>query len=756
MTTSRQWLCAGAMAMAGLASGTVAAQAVLEEITVTAQKREQSLQDVGITVSAFSVEEMKSYGFSNASDIVSRVPSLDNYSTYGPGSSANITVRGIGLNDFGEGHEAPVTTYVDELYLVSVPAIDFALYDLERVEVLRGPQGTLFGRNSTGGLIHYVTAKPTRETTGFLSLGGGRFGEIKAEGAIGGSVSETVSGRLSFLAHHSDGFIENLNPQFDEDGGQAGTNAFRGQVMFEPSEDLRISLKGEYADIDKIHTYYQQVPAVADPATGLFSLAPNGTDFAGYNEANFGAGARDVTRTSSPSSMQQDGYSLLARIEKDFGDVTLTSLTGYVTLDRQLEEDCDASPNVICVADFPYETDWVTQEIRLSEAVGAFRWTAGFYFLHQDATNNPSATFNVPVGGPGAVDPATGLYNGPLFPIALAANWEQQTDTYSLFGQAEYDFAERWTFIAGLRLGHDEKDFTDSDNATLRSCPGFPIPSNCFLPPTGPGIANPYTNTYDEDLVSWKVELDFRPTDDVLLFGSISQGTKAGGFNNGFYSPAASNLGLIPYGNETNLAYELGEKSVWFEGRLRVNASMFYYDYSNYQTFNWQGIGGLIINRDASAYGAEIEAEALVTEQLTARVGFGVLETEIEDVTGRASTFTADRDMSNAPGTSANGALVYAVPVRSNYSLTLQWDWNYAAERYTNNFNDPASELESYFKHNASVVIGYGENWQLAGYVRNISDELNESKVFVFSDLGYAQTIYAQPRTFGATLTYSF
>ena len=140
----------------------------LTEIVVTAQKREQNLQKVGISVTAVSGAEILERGVSNSIDLITRTPSVDNYSPYGPGSSANIVIRGIGLNDFGEGHEAPVTVYVDEFYIVNVPAVDFALFDLDRAEILRGPQGTLFGRNSTGGLVHYVTKKPSQEAAASL------------------------------------------------------------------------------------------------------------------------------------------------------------------------------------------------------------------------------------------------------------------------------------------------------------------------------------------------------------------------------------------------------------------------------------------------------------------------------------------------------------------------------------------------------------------------------------------------------------
>ena len=170
------------------------------------------------------------------------------------------------------------------------------------------------------------------------------------------------------------------------------------------------------------------------------------------------------------------------------------------------------------------------------------------------------------------------------------------------FGQFEYNI-DRWTLIGGLRVGRDRKNFHERDNATLRSCPGFPIPSNYFSPPDGPGIANPYRDSYKETLLSWRVGANFEVNDNVLLFASISSSSKAGGFNNGFYSTQiAVDPSLIPYDSETNIAYEIGEKASFMDGRLRVNSSVFYYDYNDFQVWNFLSFGGLVENTDASSY----------------------------------------------------------------------------------------------------------------------------------------------------------
>jgi outer membrane receptor protein involved in Fe transport len=253
------------------------------------------------------------------------------------------------------------------------------------------------------------------------------------------------------------------------------------------------------------------------------------------------------------------------------------------------------------------------------------------------------------------------------------------------------------------------------------------------------------------------VQLDHHASDEVLFYASVSQGTKAGGFNNGFLSAAAaSDTGLIPYGDEKNVAFEIGEKASFLDGRLLLNGSLFYYDYSDFQTFNWVGIGGLIVNSDATAYGGEVELQAMLTDNLSAQLGFSYLDTKIEDVVGPSPTYIADREMANAPETTASGMLSYRVPLGGSNDLRLQWDLNYIDDRFANNFNDPSSRLSSYFKHNALAALGIGDNWELQGYVRNISDKEHEVRMFVFADLGYGQFMYALPRTYGVNLTYSF
>ncbi|WP_136163198.1 TonB-dependent receptor [Sphingomonas flavalba] len=757
VSTSILALAAAALCVPAAALAQTAGEG-LDDIVVTAQKREQSLQNVGISVTAITGEQILQRGISNSIDLIVRTPSVDNYSPYGPGSSANIVIRGVGLNDFGEGNEAPVTVYVDEFYIVNVPAVDFALFDLQRAEILRGPQGTLFGRNSTGGLVNYVTARPTDTLEGFAKATYARFNELKLEAAINAPISDTLSARVAMLSHHSDGYIRNLNPAFaDAKGGAAGTDAVRGQLRYDDGT-WDVLFKAEYGRQNHVHTYYEQTPSVRDALTGLASLNPTGTDAAGYNEDLFGAGAPNVTNTNRPQHLKSQGTTLLLRAERKLGEVTFTSVTGYQHFSRQYSEDCDASPNDTCYASFPYKADSASQEFRFYYSGDRLRWTAGVYGLNSRSKNNPFAVFNVPVSGPTAVDPATGLYDGAFLPINLAANWRLRTNSAAIFGQAEYDVAPTVTVIGGIRVTRDDKKFRDADNASLRSCPGFALPTNCFPAPDGPGIANPYADRYKKTLWSGKFEVDFKPTSNALLYASISRGTKSGGFSNGFY-PGGVTTDKLRYGAETNIAYEVGEKLTLLDRRLRLNSAFFYYDYKNFQTFNWEGVGGLLSNHDARAYGGEVEIEAVPVRHLTLSLGGSYLNTRIKGVTNSlpsGGTYTADREMANAPAWTANGGITYAVPLANGRTLTLSWDGNYRSSRYTNNFNDPSVRLRAYFKHNANISLDLNENVQVQAFVRNISNNVAPTKIYQFNDIGYTQFIYSEPRVFGGSLFFRF
>lgn len=722
----------------------------LQTIVVTAQKREQNLQSVGIAVTAVSANEIESRNITSSADLAGKIVGMENYSPYGPGTSANVVIRGIGVNDFGEGHEAPVTTYVDEFYYVSVPAVDFALFDLDRVEVLRGPQGTLFGRNSTGGLIHYVTAKPKHQLEGFANATYSSFNTLRLEAAANAPLSRTVSMRLSGFSLTSDGYQKQVNPNLER-GGQAGSQAVRLQIRYQGDDGWDINLKGEYGRINTVHSYYETVTGYVDENTGLVQRDNSIVDIVGYAERNGPAAAKNTAWANRPAKLQATIKSGLLRAEKEFGNTTFTSVTGYQSYNRKMDEDSDGTPNDIVYASFPYQLDEVTQELRLFHNGANTDWTIGVYGLHAVAHNQPHAIFNFPLDAPAA----DGIYTGEYYPFELNANWRMRTNSLSAFGQIEQNLTDTLKLIAGARLTYDNKTFADKDNAAFRTCESGQ-PGSCFLiADGGDGTAHPFNLTYDRMLVSGKVALEYSPNRDTLFYASVSRGTKGGGFNNGFY-PDNTSLSQIPYKDETLYAFEVGEKMTLLDNRLRINTSLFYYDYRNYQVFNYFGLVGLISNQDARAYGAETEIEAELVKGLTVHASAAYLNTKIYDVskaTPSGDIVTADREMAFAPKWSGSGGVTYKAEVSSLGQLVLDWNFDARSSRFAGNFGDPGTKLDHYFKHNASLALDFASGWNVRGFVDNIGNVKNFTYLGPsFASLGIIQARYAMPRTYGVSV----
>ncbi len=248
--------------------------AILQEVVVTAQKREQSLQDVGVAVTAFSGDQLRALGLNNSIDLVAQTPGLE-ANGFGGGAISTFSIRGVGQNDFSANQEAPIAVYVDEAYISSNVSTRFSIFDIERVEVLRGPQGTLFGRNSTGGLVHYVTTNPSQDFGGFVDVEFGEDGRKRLEGAIGGGISEVVSGRLAFISNEDDGLIDNQFSPNSPSVRRTDDYSIRGKLLIVPSDDLSIIFKAQVSD--------------EDASPGGYSLGlQEGTaaDFFGYSDAD--------------------------------------------------------------------------------------------------------------------------------------------------------------------------------------------------------------------------------------------------------------------------------------------------------------------------------------------------------------------------------------------------------------------------------------------------------------------------------------
>lgn len=738
----------GRVAAAGMASASLAALTVpamaqevesggVQEIIVTAQKRAQSAQAVGISITALGADTLRQMGVRDSTDIVAQVPNLQNASVFGPGTNVNLAIRGVALNDYNDGTEAPVAVYFDEIYMVPLGAGSFPAYDLNRVEVLRGPQGTLFGRNTTGGIIHYVTNKPELgKTSGGVELGYGSYDTREANGYVNLAAGSDFAVRAAGYYHKNDGWMKNSLGQ--PDSGVIDSHAARIQARYK-SGGLDANFKFEYAHAQGPATSYHGLPASRDPVTGVVQLdGPDNSPWkVGENgDPNFLAGA--------------SSYNGGAYISYDFGDVTLNSVTGYNHYSRLSIEDCDGTAARTCQNSYDFTSRQYSQELRLSGKTSSLDWTLGAYYLDQKGDGHNTAPLFIQANG--------------VPTLIVDAQYSQRLKSAALFANLDYHLSDQFSVIVGARFTKDKKSFsellryfatdTSFDDVWPKNPHDFNEIASIARVDFSPGTVGDLARINQGSLAA-KVELNWKPEPGKMVYASVSRGIKGGGFNNGYFdlgTPASD----IPYKGETVYAYEAGTKLDLLDRKLRVNGAVFYYDYKNYQTLTFINLGSAIRNRDAILYGAELELTAQPTDQLFLSLGGGLLDTKVKDVPS-PTNFVADREMLLAPKWSLNGMARYEFPVGPG-SLSVQSDFKASAKYHADIINSPALDIPSYVVVNGRIeYTAPDERYRVALFVKNMFD--NKYRIQAFDLTGNFNVIYQQfapPRWFGISVSAKF
>ena len=709
---------------------------VLEEIVVTAQKREQNLQDVGVSVTAFSGDQVKALGFTNSLDVIAQTPGLSFGTPTGEGNNASLTLRGVGLSDFNDNNEGPVAVYVDEVYVSALSGVTFQLFDIERIEVLRGPQGTLYGRNTTGGLMHFLSARPTEETEGYLDLTVAENSQYKVEGVISGALADTVQGRLSLAHNEHDGYVNNRGPGRN-DPNSTDNNAARLQLAWQATDSVDILLNAHGSKNDADMGAWQH-EATYSPDGGVTSVAlPGDLDVYGTCPGCDAFGYRDDDGDPWAGAYDRDGDLVIenqggsVNLEWTGDDMTFTSITALETFERFYEEDTDASPAKIVHNTYDAEIDQFTQELRLGGVSGGLNWLAGAYYYDQKTDGG----FQIDASG---IDYIIG-----------DANYDQETKSWSLFGQLEYALSDYWSVLAGLRYTDEERELD-------------------YLSVDLNGLLPPEANTmfaYDEDIsndnVTGKLELDWRPADGVLLYGSVALGVKSAGFNTGLLDETGL-FGMtvrddVPYAEEELTSYELGVKTDLFGGLSRLNASAFYYDYSDFQAFAFVNLNQVIFNTDATITGMELEFVTNPVDGLDIMLGASVLDTEAKDIPlNDGSGISRDREMTLSPEFALNGLVRYEWEALSGFVAT-QLDFKYQDETFFDLQNHPISAMDSYAVWNARLSYRTSDDkWSVTGFVNNLADEEYRAYTFDVTNLfGFNQVAYGRPRWGGVSLRYN-
>jgi iron complex outermembrane receptor protein len=854
--------------------------AVLDELTVTAQKREQDIQDVGISVSAFTGDQMKALGIQDSFDIAMFIPNV-NISGNLAGQNTQFSIRGVTQNDFNDIIEAPVAVYLDEGYIPIAQGQTFALFDIERVEVLKGPQSTLFGRNATGGVVQYISKKPSFD--GMEAYVDATYGQYdtsadpnysRFEAAIGGPFTKTLAGRISGLYESRDPYLENLYrndtanvndanrfgagtfigdnsftanapvalPATDAgaDLGETETVAVRGILEFDPSDSLRFTLMANYAKTDMATGPYQSKPTIGvydgtfagldptipvpggDPGgqlsqgellnvldvapnesrlsicapggvdngedcgadanndatpdalrgfgidqgrlSNIFALTPGG-DFFGYKDPD----GDDWTFSgdfafADSGDMETTGLQL--RVEWDLASMTLTSISDYKDYEKLMFIDVDSAPVNQSANYAGVDADSFSQELRLNGGSDRLQWVAGLYYLHIDTDSDNGLKF--------PVNSIVGLFD-------LGSDAQLQTDSYSLFGQVDWEVVNGITLIAGLRAIQEEKDyhfeqslyFGNTDSRTIHQ--GF----QCSIGPGfDPGAADPacpgaaFEDSTSDTLWAGKLQLDWRLTDDWLLYAGLNRGVKAGSFNAQLAGGLPVPLSSIPYDDETLHSFETGFKSTWFGGTTRFNGTFFYYDYNDYQAFLFGGVSGIVINQDAETYGLEFEVQTSPIEGLDALLSIGWFDATVQDVPlraeapsdGGAAPCTAgstvickDVEPVYAPSTQVAGLLRYEWSIGPGM-MNVQGDFSWSDSFYYNLRNFDADQFDSYTLVNA--VVGWvspEEHWAVNLAARNLTDENAGIQGFDLATLcGCNEISFRAPRRYEVNVKFSF
>jgi iron complex outermembrane receptor protein len=747
-----------ALPLFALAAGTDSSGA-LEEIVVTAQKRAQDIQDVGLSVAAFGAETLRDRGITTTEELGSATPGLI-VNDYGNPVITVFTLRGVQEFDFGDHQESPIAVFVDGSYVPYLSAVGMDLFDLERVEVLRGPQGTLFGRNATGGAIQLVSAKPTEELSGYGQVDAGNFNARRVEAAISGPIADGWLGRLSVLKDEHDGYYKNL---IGADPGNADNLSWRGQLFRRLSDagDLTLAVRGSHDDTSS--SPYQSAAAYPDPATGLLlSGAGNPAAFASFCASFFGApvgphptdclsgdantGNPFTIHNNRVGSFTRDYVGASATLNWDFGAAKLTSITSYGHLKKNYGgEDSDGtSLDVLTFGQTVKATD-VSEEIRLAGKSARNDWIIGVYGLHIDGNYGTDVGFFM-------FDPSLTAFLGNAYGL--------RTQTWAVFGQTEFTIAPQWTVTAGLRWTEDDKSFHMVTPCVGPGCDPFGFTNPAFVQGTGYNSSVPGART-TRDSGNWdgKLQLNWKPSEDLLGYAGITRGTKAGGFNGGataFYTVAQE-----IFNDEVLTDYEIGVKSRLAGGRVHVNASAFYYDYRNMQVFNQMGPSTVTFNRDGTVRGGEVDLQARIVEGLDFQLGLALLHTRIDPIANlnilTGTLVESSEELPNSPHVTVNAHLTKTWlfgPAR----IALEADGKWVGARKLNLIDNPATNETAY--STLDVRASYGPangRWEVALYSQNLTNETYRivGTPFVSTNGGVIE-IFGPPRTFGGSFRIRF
>jgi iron complex outermembrane receptor protein len=761
-------LCAGALMLPIAAC----AQEQIEEIVVTAQKRQQDISRVGITMQAFTADKLQSAGVRTAQDLQAITPGLT-VTEAAPTGVPVYTIRGVGFADYATASSSTVGLYADEV-AIPYPVMSRGLmFDIQRAEVLKGPQGDLYGRNATAGQVNFISNKPTKVLEAGMTVGFSRFNVLDAEGYVSGPVADKVQARLAAkVVESGKGWQRSISRPGDTLGKQDKI-AVRGQVNVDLADNASLLINlhlvkdrsenqapTAYDGTLVGHIQSQPIPTGMD-ATPYFSVGDN-------RLAEWGATARPRTDSTLKGGS--------VHLKWDVTDgINLTSITAYDRFDRADAYEMDGLPFVSGQSTNANKIKAFSQEVRLaSNGDSNFSWILGGYYSHDTIDEDYKIFMEQSYGNILGINQIDNRYS-------------QKTTSKAGFGHVEWKFADALRLTLGSRYTEEKRSFSgctyDNGDGSLAwgwnniltpftiLANGFPdpgalLPGGCGQYDDIEGSANFGTFAVFNDSIKtkkWmgKVSADYSPTDDVMIYATVSNGFKSGGFNG---AASQTHSQLLPYKPETLTAYEVGLKSKWLNRHLQLNASAFYYNYENKQepTIAVTPVGnisGLTNVPKSRVLGAEVEMQARPMTGLTVDLGATYVDTKILDYMAISSDsvfptvvrFDASGlPLANAPKWQANGTVTYEWALTDALNMMVASDVSYKSS--TEGTQDLVS---NYVLVNGRVGVSAADGrWSATLWARNIFNRYYWTAAF--SGNGSYVRLNGMPATYGVTVSHKF
>ena len=713
--------------------------AELQAITVTAEHRSASINDTGITMDAFVGSDLRDKGATKISDLARYSPGINVHGPFGENGYPEITIRGMNADNFTELSPQSVGVYADGVYLSSPPLLALRMFDLDRVEVLKGPQGTLYGRNTIGGAMNIISARPTFDPDGYFTVDYGSYQYAAAEGAIGGPLSDTVAYRLlTRLVRQWSGPFSNGNPNGDKTG-QLRQAYWRAQLLWDASDALSVLLNF-HGGIDRSDTWpFSQVAALVPkgqpnagqicPAflSGNIGLANQQcVDFNGYHNTS-GDPYRNPLSLFGRNHDKSAGFS--AEVNWDLGAVKLTSVTGYDWMTRRAGYDEDAGPNNLIDTVRASDVNQFSEELRLaSNEQARLNWITGVYFSHDRLGGNPIFVSNF----------------SDWFGASTADYSTLRTSTWGAFGQIDYALTDTLKLTAGLRDSGVRRNYDYREVGT----------------PDGgaPAVAFAGTSHLSQSEWSGKLGLDYKPNKNLLLYTSVSRGFNAGTYSAYFITSPQS---LQPTKAETAITYEGGFKLTALDKRVQLNGAVYYNDWKDIQLTaveNRAGVNApyLTNGKGAQIYGGELELTTRITPAWDVTFGGAYLHTElrdlwVQDLFGKVVNIKG-RPLANSPEWQYNLSTRYRIDLAGGYRLMPEIDVKYEDKIYRDLLGTKALMTPTHTVVNASVKLdNISSRWHVQFWVHNLTDRRYVTEGYQVVAAGLAGVSMSMPRTYGVS-----